>query len=194
MPDVGPSLTGAAQAGATRSASRTARSGGGASRPRDRWPGRGLAVLILAAVGWLRWGPPVDRPVSPKALVRQWDARTCGPASVATLLNACGRSWTRAGLTRECNVRACGCSMEDLWTCLRANGIAAQAWQAAGPPALERVPRPFIAHLSAGHFVVVAGGSGRQLWVFDPGEGVTEAWTADDLYRRGAGWVLAVGR
>lgn len=154
----------------------------------------GLTLAVSAAVGWRaweRWGPVPERPVPPGAEVKQWSVTTCGPAAVAILLNTYGKKWDQATLERECQVTEAGSSLLNLQQALQAHGIRSDGLQALNPEALYRVPRPFIAHLSVGHFVVVEHLQRGEFEVFDPTPGTARWWTAKELYRRGKGWVLA---
>jgi ABC-type bacteriocin/lantibiotic exporter with double-glycine peptidase domain len=54
------------------------------------------------------------------------------------------------------------------------------------------VPRPFIAYLSVGHFVVVERFRAGRFEVFDPTSGAVRLEAPEDLYARGGGWVLSV--
>jgi ABC-type bacteriocin/lantibiotic exporter with double-glycine peptidase domain len=173
------------------------------SRPARR---AGLDALLLAAAlsvaasaawaAWARWGAvpqAPEHPMPPGAEVRQWSVTTCGPAAVATILNAYGRLWTPAALERECGLTPEGASLYGLReACLR-HGLRAEGMLARSPSGLLRAPRPYIAYFSSGHFVVVERLRGDRLEIFDPTAGDVTAWTPGELYRRGSGWILAVG-
>jgi ABC-type bacteriocin/lantibiotic exporter with double-glycine peptidase domain len=150
------------------------------------------ALGLLGWRAWERWGPVPERPVPASVEVRQWSVTTCGPAALATILNAYGRPWSREELERECRVTGAGCSMYDLREACRRRGLRAEGLQATHSHALLRIPRPYIAHLMAGHFVVVARVRDGKLEVFDPTSGAVQAWPPEELHRRGQGWTLAV--
>lgn len=163
----------------------------------------GLA-LLLAAGGtraWTRWGPVEELPVDAGKEVRQWSLQSCGPAAVATVLNAHGKSWTREELERRCRVGEQGASLFDLREACRAYGLRAEGQQALSPRGLLRVPRPYIAYLRAGdpahpqgHFVVVESLRRGELRVYDPSTGLHYPLSPARLHRLGGGWVLRVSR
>lgn len=126
--------------------------------------------------------------------VRQWSATTCGPAAAATVLNAFDCSWTPDALERACRVTSRGSSLYDLVEAVRAHGRSARGLRARSAEALYRVPRPFVAYLYPGHFVVVERREGELFSVFDPTSGAVESWSAAELLRQGDGWLLSVTR
>lgn len=156
-------------------------------------------VLLLVILGWVlagrlweRFGPVPVRHVASTALVRQWSATTCGPAALATVLNVYGQSWSPAGLEKECGVTAAGCSLLQLQEVCRNRGLRAEGLRATSPNGLLRVPQPYIAHLTEGHFVLVTGVRGGQLNVFDPTTGEVSLWTPRQIFQKGRGAVLAI--
>lgn len=151
------------------------------------------ALALLAWCAWSRWGPVPEPPVPPGAEVRQWIPTTCGPAALATLLNVYGRSWSREALEQECEVTSEGTSLYHLREACRRYGLSAEGLRAIDSKALLRVPRPFIAHLTTQHFVVVERLSNGHLEVFDPTLGDVRAWSSQELFRVSRGWVLTVG-
>lgn len=153
--------------------------------------GVGLALLLGALLE--KRGPRVpERPIPAHAYVRQWNPRACGPACVATLLSTYGRPWTPDELERRCRLGARGSSLADLAAACRQYGLRARAWRATRPAALRRLPRPFLAHLAEGHFVVVGRLQGSHLEVFDPTTGRLWRWSWEELFARSQGWALEV--
>jgi hypothetical protein len=163
-----------------------------------QWPGADallLAVAVSVAIwaGWARWHPDAPgRAIPPGAEVRQWSTTTCGPAAVATILNIYRCAWKQEALERECGLAAAGTSLYGLREACRRHGLEAEGMRATGPRGLLRVPRPYIAYLSSGHFVVVERLRAGRLEVFDPTAGGVTAWTVEQLYQWGDGWILAV--
>jgi ABC-type bacteriocin/lantibiotic exporter with double-glycine peptidase domain len=154
------------------------------------------AVLILGAVGafsgtsWLHSSR--CQPIAVRDRVRQWSVSTCGPAAVATILNAYSRAWSPKALERECGTTPRGSSLSGLRDGLRAHGLTAEAFRALRPKALERVPCPFVAYLSNHHFVVVERFRSGSFEVFDPAGGLLSRWHPERLFERSDGWLLAV--
>lgn len=164
-----------------------------------RWMGRLFQLvvntslaLLLAALAWQRWGPVPERKIPPLAEVQQWNNRTCGPAAVATVLNFYARPWSAEELERDCRVSQAGSSMYDLVQTLRARRLPAEGIRSATPAGLRRVPRPFIAYLATGHFVVVEKWRGNRFMLFDPASGKTRWWSDETLHERGNGWVITI--
>ena len=155
--------------------------------------GTGFVLIVLALVwlAWLRWGPVSERTVLPAANTHQWSINTCGPAAVATVLNCYGRRWSREALERDCQLQPAGCSLFDLREALHRHGMGAEGFQAVKPAGLLRISRPFIAHLSRGHFVVVERLRRGRFEVFDPASGDIRSWTPEELYARGDGWAVS---
>lgn len=154
-------------------------------------------LLLVAALCWRTWHlsrPATELPVPAGSGVRQWSVTTCGPASVATILNIFGISWNRYSLELVCGVTSSGTSLQDLQIAFQHYGLRAQGFRATSPRGLQIVPRPFIAYLKQGHFVVVEKLRDDQLEIFDPTTAQISSWTVADLYQRGNGWVLAVSR
>lgn len=157
--------------------------------------GAGLLLALCALLAWQGWqcfGPVPEQPVEPQMEVRQWSAATCGPAAIATVLNAYGRPWAPDDLEQLCRVDPRGSSLHDLAEAVRAHGLSARGLQAQSAEALYRVPRPFVAYVQPGHFLVVERRERDGFAVFDPTSGTVRPWSAAELFRRGDGWVLAV--
>jgi ABC-type bacteriocin/lantibiotic exporter with double-glycine peptidase domain len=150
-----------------------------------------LALVAFGWLAWVRWEPVPERVVPAGSEVRQWSVTTCGPAAVATLLNVYIRSWSRQALERECRLRAAGSSLYDLREALRLHGLHSEGFQALRPAGLLRIPRPFIAHLSRGHFVVVEQLRHGKLEVFDPSSRAVRSCSPEELYAQGAGWAVS---
>ena len=164
---------------------------------RARWfLNRLLPALLIAGLlgwwGWKRWDPVPERPVRATDLVRQWSVTTCGPAALATLLNVYGKPWTPTDLERECQVTAAGSSLYNLRDAARRHGFWAEGLEATTPQALLRVPRPYMAYLTSGHFVVVVRRIEHRLEVFDPTAGSLWTFTPRELHAQGGGRILSI--
>ena len=150
-----------------------------------------LSCLLFCLLAWMRWKPIPERSIPPGAEVHQWSVNTCGPAAAASLLNVYGRAWSKSDLERESNLTPVGCSLFDLRDVLRRHGLLAEGFHAVKPAGLLRIPRPFIAHLARGHFVVVERLRRGRFEVFDPASGDIRFWTPEELYPRGGGWAVS---
>jgi predicted double-glycine peptidase len=126
--------------------------------------------------------------------VRQWSRMACGPAALATILNEYRLGWNQSSLERACHLGPDGCSMADLAEAAEQYGLRPYAWQLGSAAAYGRIRPHYIAHLRAGHFVVVLARDGDKLSIFDPRLGKHETWRTSDLQRYGSGWVIRFER
>jgi ABC-type bacteriocin/lantibiotic exporter with double-glycine peptidase domain len=142
---------------------------------------------------WQQFGPVRERPTPSAFLVRQWSPTTCGPAAVATVLNAYRVQWNLRALEEECVTCAQGSSLHALQEACRRRGLQAQGLRATSSRALMRVPRPYVSYVKPGHYIVVIGVLHNSLEVFDPSSGLTTFETPEELFGRNDGWILAIG-
>ena len=124
----------------------------------------------------------------PFVWVAQQEAADCGVAALAMVVRFHGREVSFAELRQATRVGPCGSSLHDLQQAATTLGFHCPAVQ-IGPEQLVRVTLPAIAHLAAGHYVVLYDWNPTEAVVGDPARGIV-TWTADAFRQVWAGRLL----
>lgn len=103
-------------------------------------------------------------------LFLQARSNTCGPASLAYLLNLYGFETSEDEISRLVEIKEVGVSMYDLVQAAKRLGLS--AWgERQNYPALKRTTKPIIAFINNDHWVVVLDIENRFITLFDPALG-----------------------
>lgn len=160
----------------------------------------GGLLLLSACCGGPARGDDVSLDTLPPEFrfERGWQAGpNCGANALFFMLRLNGRPVNRQELIKHLAPPKQGSSLEELQQAARQWGLETKVLRTA-PDGVERLDRPFIAHLSlppndAGHYLLVLGASGNSFQVIDGTNGSLVELRRGTFYRHWSGYVLVTG-